>query len=79
MDNNASKKKQEKEKEKTQSTKTKTTTTTATATKTTTTKNNTLLKPIAYNFKPDNHFKNYIDEFFPQEFINSVLPTGEKQ
>ena len=70
MDNNTSKKKQEKEKEKTQSTKTKTTT----ATKTTTTKNNTLLKPIAYNFKPDNHFKNYIDEFFPQEFINSVFP-----
>ena len=69
MDNNASKKNQEKEKEKPQSTKT----------TTKTTKNNTLLKPLAYNFKPDNHFKNYIDEFFPQEFINNVLPTGEKQ
>lgn len=37
-----------------------------------------ILKPLSFAFKPDNHFKNFIDEFFTQEFIDDALPTGEK-
>jgi len=42
------------------------------------TKKTSKLKPISFAFKPDNHYKNFIDEFFSQEFIVQVLPTGEK-